>query len=89
MKAIAREWARCGVRCNAVAPGPIDTPMLRELGESGKLGATMRQAMINATALGRTGTADEVAASVAFLASDDASYLTGHTIAVSGGLSMW
>lgn len=89
MKAIAREWARCGVRCNAVAPGPIDTPLLRGLEESGKLGATMRQAMINATALGRTGTADEVAASVAFLASDDASYLTGHTLAVSGGLSMW
>ncbi|HEY4023157.1 MAG TPA: SDR family oxidoreductase [Pseudonocardiaceae bacterium] len=89
MKAIAREWARFGVRCNAVAPGPIDTPLLRGLEESGKLGATMRQAMINATALGRTGTPAEVAASIAFLASDDASYLTGHTIAVSGGLSMW
>lgn len=89
MKAIAREWARFGVRCNAVAPGPIDTPLLRNLEESGKLGATMRQAMIDATALGRTGTADEVAASIAFLASADASYLTGHTIAVSGGLSMW
>jgi NAD(P)-dependent dehydrogenase (short-subunit alcohol dehydrogenase family) len=49
----------------------------------------MRQAMINATASGHTGTPDEVAASIGFLASADASYLTRHTLAVSGGLSMW
>lgn len=89
MKAIARESARYGIRCNAVAPGPIDTPMLRNLAESSTLGARMREAMIDSTALGRSGTPDEVAASIAFLASADASYLTGHTIAVSGGLSMW
>jgi len=89
MKAIAREYARYGIRCNAVAPGPIDTPMLRTLAESGQLGARLSEAMVESTALGRSGTADEVAASIAFLASSDASYLTGHTLAVSGGLSMW
>ena len=83
------EYARYGIRCNAVAPGPIDTPMLRTLAESGQLGARLSEAMVESTALGRSGTADEVAASIAFLASSDASYLTGHTLAVSGGLSMW
>ena len=45
--------------------------------------------MINATAMGRSGEPDEVAAVIAFLASDDAAYVTGQTVGVSGGLSMW
>jgi 2-hydroxycyclohexanecarboxyl-CoA dehydrogenase len=89
-KAIARESARFNVRCNAVAPGPIETPLLNSAAtEYGQLGARLKQGMIDATVMGRVGTPDEVAASIAFLASDDASFLTGHTIAVSGGLSMW
>jgi 2-hydroxycyclohexanecarboxyl-CoA dehydrogenase len=88
-KAIAREAARYRVRCNAVAPGPIDTPLLSTaVEESGALGARLRQGAIDATALARAGTPEEVAATIAFLASDDASYVTGHTLAVSGGLSM-
>ena len=83
-KAIAREAARYGIRCNAVAPGPVDTPMLAGLDESG-LGRKIREAMVAGTMLGRCGTADEVAAGVAFLASDDASFITGHTLSVSGG----
>jgi 2-hydroxycyclohexanecarboxyl-CoA dehydrogenase len=86
-KAIAREGARYGVRCNAVAPGPIDTPLLSGLADH-PLGAALRQGMIDATLLGRCGRPDEVAAAIAYLASDDASYVTGHTLAVSGGLSM-
>jgi 2-hydroxycyclohexanecarboxyl-CoA dehydrogenase len=86
-KAIAREGARYGVRCNAVAPGPIDTPLLRGLAED-PLGAGLHQGMIDATLLGRCGQPDEVAAAIAYLASDDASFVTGHTLAVSGGLSM-
>jgi 2-hydroxycyclohexanecarboxyl-CoA dehydrogenase len=86
-KAIAREGARYGVRCNAVAPGPIDTPLLSGLVDD-PLGAGLRQAMIDATVLGRCGQPEEVAGAIAYLASDDASFVTGHTLAVSGGLSM-
>ncbi len=88
-KAIAREGARYGVRCNAVAPGPTDTALLSAaVDESGAFGARLRQGMIDATALGRLGTPEEIAGAIAFLASDDASFITGHTLAVSGGLSM-
>src|SRR3954449_4038237 len=89
-KAIARESARFGVRSNAVAPGPIETPLLNSAeAQLGELGARLKQAMIDATAVRRIGEPDEVAAVIAFLASDDASYVTGQTVNVSGGLSMW
>jgi 2-hydroxycyclohexanecarboxyl-CoA dehydrogenase len=89
-KAIARESSRFGVRCNAVAPGPIDTPLLNSApAELGELGERLRQGMIKATTMRRIGQPEEVAAAIAFLASDDASYVTGQTINVSGGLSMW
>jgi 2-hydroxycyclohexanecarboxyl-CoA dehydrogenase len=89
-KAIARESARYRVRCNAVAPGPIETPLLNSAPAMlGELGERLKKAMVDATALGRSGEAEEVAAAIAFLAGPDASYVTGQTLNVSGGLSMW
>ena len=89
-KAIAREAARYRVRCNAVAPGPIETPLLNAAPLMlGEIGERLKQAMVNATALKRSGQPEEVAAAIAFLAGDDAAYITGQTLNVSGGLSMW
>jgi 2-hydroxycyclohexanecarboxyl-CoA dehydrogenase len=89
-KAIAREAARYRVRCNAVAPGPIETPLLNAAPAMlGEIGERLKQGMVNATALGRTGEPEEVAAAIVFLAGDEASYVTGQTLNVSGGLSMW
>jgi 2-hydroxycyclohexanecarboxyl-CoA dehydrogenase len=89
-KAIAREAARYRVRCNAVAPGPIETPLLNAAPKVyGEIGERLKQGMIDQTQLGRSGEPEEVAAAIAFLASEDASYVTGQTLNVSGGLSMW
>jgi 2-hydroxycyclohexanecarboxyl-CoA dehydrogenase len=88
-KAIAREAARFDVRCNAIAPGPIETPLLEgAAADFGAKGAKLKQMMIDATVMGRLGRPEEVAACVAFLVSPDAAYMTGETLAVSGGLSM-
>jgi 2-hydroxycyclohexanecarboxyl-CoA dehydrogenase len=87
-KAIARESARYGVTANAIAPGPIETPLLMGAAEFGEIGEKVIETMKSATQMGRLGQPDEVAAAVAFLASDDASYVTGETLGVSGGLGM-
>jgi 2-hydroxycyclohexanecarboxyl-CoA dehydrogenase len=87
-KAIAREAARYGVTANAIAPGPIETPLLMGAKEFGEIGEKVIETMKSATQMGRLGHPEEVAAAVAFLASDDASYVTGETLGVSGGLGM-
>ena len=81
-KVTAREYARYGVRANAIQPGMIDTPMTRVLGEQHLARA------VSETPLGRLGTPDEVAAVALFLASDLASYVTGAVVEVTGGRSL-
>jgi 2-hydroxycyclohexanecarboxyl-CoA dehydrogenase len=87
-KAIAIENGRFGITCNAVAPGPIETPLLMGAPEElGDLGKRIVETMIGSTVLRRLGQPDEVAATIAFLASDDASYVTGQSLGASGGLA--
>jgi 2-hydroxycyclohexanecarboxyl-CoA dehydrogenase len=87
-KAIAIENGRYGITSNAVAPGPIETPLLMAAPEAfGDLGKRLVENMVGATNLRRLGQPDEVAAAIVFLASDDASYITGQAIGVSGGLA--
>jgi 2-hydroxycyclohexanecarboxyl-CoA dehydrogenase len=86
-KTIAREVARRGVTANTVCPGPTDTEMLREV-TGGDEGAKVIEAMTRAVPMKRLGTPADVAAAVVFLASDEAGFITGQTLSVSGGLTM-
>jgi 2-hydroxycyclohexanecarboxyl-CoA dehydrogenase len=86
-KSIARENARYGITANNVLPGPIETPML-ESNRQGPRGDEVVAAMAGATLLRRIGEPEEVASVVAFLASDRASYITGETLGVSGGMGI-
>jgi 3-oxoacyl-[acyl-carrier protein] reductase len=80
--AIAREVGSRHITCNAVAPGFIETAMTAVLSDE------FKQNAIKQIPLGRVGTSDDVASAVAFLASDDASYITGHVLSVNGGMRM-
>jgi 2-hydroxycyclohexanecarboxyl-CoA dehydrogenase len=85
-KSVARENARFGITANAIAPGPIRTPMLEQAVAAG--GDKLLRAMTEATLLRRLGEPEEVAAAALFLASDHASYITGETLGVSGGMGL-
>lgn len=85
-RSIARENARFGITANAIAPGPIRTPMLEQAVAKG--GDKLLRAMTDATLLRRLGEPEEVAATALFLASDQAAYITGETIGVSGGMGI-
>jgi len=83
-KALAREVARRQIRCNAVAPGPTETPFLASFDETGKLA----EAITRQTPLRKLATPDDVAAAICFLGSNDANHITGQVLSVSGGLTM-
>jgi 2-hydroxycyclohexanecarboxyl-CoA dehydrogenase len=85
-KSIARENARYGITANVIAPGPIQTPMLSRAIKLG--GSKVLDAMKSATQLKRLGEPDDVAAAALFLASHEASYITGETLGVSGGMGI-
>ena len=81
-KSLAKEFASRNITCNVVAPGPIETDMLMELTDD------QRNAMLSVVPLNRLGQADEIAAAIEFLASENAGYITGTVLPVDGGLSM-
>jgi 3-oxoacyl-(acyl-carrier-protein) reductase len=81
-KALAREVASRGITVNVIAPGMIDTAMTRAIDARAQVDWTAQ------IPLGRLGTVDDVAAAACFLASDEASYITGHVLAVNGGMYM-
>jgi 2-hydroxycyclohexanecarboxyl-CoA dehydrogenase len=87
-KSVAREVARYGITVNVVCPGPTDTPLIRTM--AGELGTGERfiDALTRAIPMRRLATADDVAPAIVFLASDDAAFITGQTLSVSGGLTM-
>jgi 3-oxoacyl-[acyl-carrier protein] reductase len=82
-KSVAREVATRGITVNVVAPGLVDTDM------TDKLSDEVRTWMLNQVPMGRPGTVEDVAGAVAFLVSEDASYMTGQTIKVDGGMVMF
>jgi 3-oxoacyl-[acyl-carrier protein] reductase len=81
-KALAREVASRGVTVNVIAPGMVDTDMTRAIAEKAQVDWAAQ------IPLGRLGTVDDVAAAACFLASDEAAYITGHVLAVNGGMYM-
>jgi 2-keto-3-deoxy-L-fuconate dehydrogenase len=92
-KAVAADFIKRGVRANAICPGTIQSPSLDEriaalAASSGQSLDTVRQAFVDRQPMGRLGTAEEVAALAVYLASDEASYTTGHIHLVDGGFAL-
>ena len=87
-KALAREVARNNITINTVCPGPTDTPAMDAFVGTGEQGQKIRDAMVRGVPLGRIGQPDDYPGLVAFLASDDAAFMTGQTMVVDGGSAM-
>lgn len=87
-KTLAREHARQGITVNVVCPGPTDTALLAGVAEGARDPAKLIEAFKSAIPLGRLGQGDDLASAIAFMGSDDASFVTGQVLSVSGGLTM-
>ena len=87
-KTLCREVAAKGVIINTVCPGPSDTPLFADFAGEGEAGDKLRAALARAIPLRRLGQPDDIAGIVSFLLSDDANFIVGQTISVSGGLTM-
>ncbi len=87
-KTLARELARKNVTVNTVCPGPTNTPAMAALVGSDENGKKIMEAMVRAVPLGRIGEPEDYGGLIAYLSSDDAAFVTGQTISVSGGLTM-
>ena len=87
-KSIARELARKGVLLNTVCPGPTNTPMMQSVLGTGDDAIKWKDAMVRGIPLKRMGEPEDYAGMVAFLASEDANFITDQTISVSGGMNM-
>jgi 2-hydroxycyclohexanecarboxyl-CoA dehydrogenase len=87
-KTVARECARKNVRVNVVCPGPTDTALLRSFMGEGDFGQKVYEGLLRAIPLKRLGQPADIPGIVAFLTSDDADFITGQVISVSGGLTM-
>ncbi|MBN9404494.1 MAG: glucose 1-dehydrogenase [Burkholderiales bacterium] len=87
-KTLARETARAGVRVNVVCPGPTDTALLQSFTGGGEFGQKIYDGLKRAIPLKRLGQPEDIPGAVAFLSSDDANFITGQVLSVSGGLTM-
>jgi len=87
-KTLAREVARQGITVNVVCPGPTDTTILRGFLGEDEAGKKVYDALVRAIPMKRVGQPDDIPGIVAFLASDEAAFITGQVISVSGGLTM-
>jgi 2-hydroxycyclohexanecarboxyl-CoA dehydrogenase len=87
-KTLAREVAAYGITANTVCPGPTDTPALRKFADGAGDAEKVIAGMTRAVPMRRLGTPEDVGPAVAFLASEEAGFITGQTLSVSGGLTM-
>lgn len=87
-KSLAREVARNQITVNVICPGPTDTPLTRQMQEESDFAKKILSKMDKIIPLSRTGTPEEIASAVVFLASKEADFITGQTLSVSGGLTM-
>jgi 2-hydroxycyclohexanecarboxyl-CoA dehydrogenase len=87
-KTLAREHARHGISVNVVCPGPTDTALLSGMAEGARDPAKLIEAFKNAIPMGRLGQPEDLAGAIVFFGSDDAAFITGQVISISGGLTM-